>query len=187
MSTYLKEKFAKRAWLIGGIIGVVICLILYLFYTFVYFPAFTNNFANNPSDNSDILSSNNPDSTVQNTLPSYALLLPTVTGHVIPMMAHFLVPYGMFCEFTEPVCVLWGAKINLDGSEVKDCVPWTMDGTEGCCMKQITQPTSECADHSEMIGSIALLVILFIIYFMVGAMIGSFIQRRKSDSQVRVK
>lgn len=145
------NKIWSKPYLKCGVIGIIICLILFLFNLYVYFPLVTD---------------------AEGVVSNWALLPPLVTGHLFPLMSIFIVPYGLFCEFTEPNCVLWSA------GSVPNCVPWKMEGIQGCCQEQIMQPTTACADFSDKIGFIGLSALLFLGYFLVGALIGKRIWKK---------
>jgi hypothetical protein len=69
-----REWFASRkAWLRGGIIGVVICAALYIFYLFLF------------SASGDGLGQ-------EITIPAM------ITGHLFSLLSGFVVPYGLFCK-----------------------------------------------------------------------------------------
>ena len=150
-------KMLKKIWskpsLKGGIIGIIICLILFLFNLYIYFPLVTND---------------------EGVISQRALIFPFVTGQAFPMLSIFIVPYGLFCEFTEPTCVLWSA-----GYSYPDCIPWEMEGTQGCCQEQVMQPTAACDKISDGIGFFGLTVLLFIAYFLIGALMGKYVGKRK--------
>lgn len=61
----------KPLWLQGGIIGILVCVLLAVFYITLY-NAFLIQFF--------------PDGV----LPTYSLILPLVTGHFFVMMSHFM-------------------------------------------------------------------------------------------------
>jgi hypothetical protein len=143
----------KKLWLRGGIIGTIICVVLFGFYIKFYFPLFESE----PG------------------LPAWAMTLPLVTGHLYPVLSGFVIPYGLFCPKTEPICTQWNAGYTPNCSR-----PYTMEGVAGCCMNTLLQPTTACAERSEKIGFFALSSILVIIYFFIGAIIGLWLEKRKS-------
>ncbi len=153
----------KTIWL-GGAIGVVVCALLFLFYQFVYFPAFQT--ADNDTD------------------PSWLLIPPTITGHVFPFTSHFLIEgfsvVNVFCRATNPECVLFATEHE------KDCTkPWvsedpdTGEKTAGCCLSQIMTPDESCAEKVDIAGFIGLTILLAIVYFIVGALIAQQIQKKR--------
>lgn len=154
---------SKKLWLRGGIAGALVCVLLFLFYLYVYTP---------------ILRSRYEDPKM---LPSWAQVLPTVTGHFVPLLSGFIVPYGFLCEFTEPTCANWKAGECVNGG-----APWTMvdpsslKNTPGCCLEKTMQPTAACANLSEMIGFFGLAAILVVIYFIIGSAIGWIMQKIKT-------
>ncbi len=136
--------FSKKIWLRGGIIGIFVCLILSLFYLFLYFPLI--------------------DSIQGSAMSNSFLIPPLITGHAFPLFSTFIIPYGWLCEFTEPSCINWAAK------GVPGATPWTLEtGEQGYCVEQIMNPTSQCAEVSEMLGFWGLVILLFAIYFVIGA------------------
>ncbi|MBI2146752.1 hypothetical protein HYU22_05430 [Candidatus Woesearchaeota archaeon] len=150
----LKQWFlSKKLWLRGGIIGVIICLVLGLFNFFIYFPI-----ANSIYDGM---------------IPNWVLIPPMVIGHAFPILSPFIVPYGWLCKFTEPTCVRWSAE------SAPGAIPWTMEGTPGYCIEQTMAPTSSCANLSEMVSFFGLILLLFIAYFAIGAIVGLIIQKIK--------
>lgn len=150
----LRSIIKSKPPLRGGIIGIIVCLILFLFNLYVYFPLVTD---------------------AEGVISSWALVPPLITGQLFPMFSIFIVPYGLFCEFTEPTCVRWSA-----GYSYPDCIPWEMEGVQGCCQEQVMQPTAVCDKLSDQIGFIGLSVLLFLGYFLVGALIGKYVWKRKS-------
>ncbi len=145
---------SKKLWLRGGMIGVIVCLALFLFNLFIYFPIINHVYGG--------------------MTPDGVLILPTITGHVFPILSIFIVPYGWLCKFTEPTCVHWSAE------SAPGAIPWTMEGTPGYCVEQTMAPTSSCADLSEMVGFFGLILLLFDAYFAIGAIVGLVMQKRKT-------
>lgn len=150
----LKNWFiSKKLWLRGGIIGVIVCLVLGLFNLFIYFPIV--NKVNGGM------------------IPNWALLPPMITGQAFPILSHFIIPYGWLCKFSEVTCTFWSVK------SAPGAIPWTMEGQAGYCIEQTMIPTSSCANLSETVGFFGLILILFVAYFFIGAIIGMFIQKKK--------
>ncbi len=144
------RKIWSKPYLRGGIIGIIICLILFLFNLYVYFPLVTN---------------------AEGVVSSWALVPPLITGQLFPMLSIFIVPYGLF---TEPTCVLWSAEYSYP-----DCIPWETEGVQGCCQEQVMQPTAACDKLSDQIGFIGLSVLLFLAYFLVGALMGKYVGKMR--------
>ncbi|HLD81747.1 MAG TPA: hypothetical protein VJA22_00895 [Patescibacteria group bacterium] len=107
-------------------------------------------------------------------IPNWALLPLMITGHAFPILSHFVLPYGWLCKFTEPICTEWSIE------SAPGAIPVSMDGTAGYCIQQTMAPTSSCADLSEMVGFFGFIILLFVAYFAVGAMVGSIIQKRNA-------
>ena len=157
----LKKSFLpKKLWLRGGITGVIVCLVLFLFYIFMYFPAVDKSYTE--------------DTAAYSGTPAWTTTVPLVTGHFFPLLSGFIIPYGFLCEFTEPNCTLWSATDGAGGS------PWIMEGQAGYCIKQTRTPTDFCANLSEAVGFWGLAALLTGVYFVIGAVIGGLIQKRKA-------
>lgn len=157
----LKKWFlSKKLWLRGGIIGIIVCVVLFLFYVFVYFPVIDKVYAE--------------DVATYGGTPAWTTSIPMVTGHLFLLFSGFVVPHGFLCEFTEPVCTSWSV-INGSGS-----VPWIVEGQAGYCAEQTMTPTNSCAKLSETAGFWGLVAILLGVYFAIGATVGGFIQKRKA-------
>lgn len=148
------KKLFKKTWLRGGIIGLFVCLVFSLIYIFIYFPIIEKIYGN--------------------AMPDWSLIAPMITGHAFSLFSIFFVPYGLFCRFTETTCTGWSAYNEAGG------VPWTLEtGEKGYCLNQVLTPTSFCEGVSDAIGFWALVVVLFALYFLVGAMIGRFVAKKK--------
>lgn len=148
------KKLFKKTWLKGGIIGLFVCLVLSLIYIFMYFPIIEKLYGD--------------------AIPSWALIAPMITGHAFPLFSIFFVPYGLFCRFTELICTSWSISNGPGG------VPWTLEtGEKGYCLNQVMTPTSFCEGVSDAIGFWGLVVLLFALYFLVGALIARFIEKKK--------
>lgn len=158
---FINIKLPKKPWLRGGIISAGICVLLFLFYLFVYFPIIEKVYSEQTASDG--------------TLPAWSTTIPLVTGHLFPLFSHFIWPYSLLCEFTESRCVSWAAS-----DLAPNCaVPWVEEGQQGCCLQLIKEPTSACEARSEMIGFGSLSLLLIAIYFVIGAGIGWFVGRRK--------
>ncbi len=145
----------KKPWLRGGIIGLFVCAFLFVFYIFLYFPLAEKIYGER----------NSPDS---------LLTVPFATGHMFPFLSGFIVPHGFLCEFSETICTGWQAENTGSGE------PWRLESGEyGYCMNKTKVPTTACADFSEKVGFFGMTVLLFLVYFTAGALVGSFIQRRR--------
>lgn len=108
----IKKWFQTRElWLRWGIIAASVCLFLFLFYLFIYFPVYRFFFEQQESD--------------------AIFLLPTVTGHMFPLFSHFIVEGSsltkQFCPYTEKHCTYWMAE-EIAVEENRECVPWTSEG-----------------------------------------------------------
>ncbi len=160
----IKKWFQRRKlWLRGGIIGAIICILLFLFYILVYFPAFKVMYTGEEPDS--------------------VLLLPTITGHIFPLLSHFIVEgtslTNQFCAQTEEHCISWMAK-EIAEEENRECVLWTSEGIQGCCVEKEMSFTPICAERVEIGAFFGSGVLLVLIYFVIGAGIGFFIQKRRN-------
>lgn len=163
---------SRRPWLKGGLGGVGICVLLFLFYIFAYFPIIHKVYAD--------------DITAYGGTPAWTTNIPLYTGHLIPLMSHFVIEgtalVPLFCKATEPVCTSW---VNKEYYEGQNCVPWPGGDREtgieyaGCCEDLIMTPTPECEERVEAIGFFALLLLLLAVYFCIGAIVGLVLGRRK--------
>jgi len=144
---------SKKLWWRGGITGVAICLALFLFNIFVYFPYINGPYAKNIPD-------------------EWLLIPPQITGHLYFIYSSFLIPHGFFCKATEPICVDWSSTKQIDGS-----IPWTLDGQAGYCVRRLMTPTDTCAFFSTLIGSVGIAILLLTTYFILGAIIGKIIEK----------
>lgn len=91
----IKQWFLKRSlWLRGGITGVIVCVVLSLFYLFVYFPVIDKIYAN------DIVKYGGT--------PNWTLTLPMYTGHFFSFFSSFILE-GTRLE----VVAGWGITILL--------------------------------------------------------------------------
>ncbi len=162
---------SKELWLRGGMIGAVVCVILFLFYLFVYFPVIDTIYAERLA--------------TEGSTPTWATAIPLVTGHFFPLFSHFIVEgysvVPMFCEETESHCVSWVAEEYAPESGVLCTIPWTEEGIPGCCVRLIRTPTSACDKRVEEVGFFALVLMLIGIYFILGALIGWIVQKRKAS------
>lgn len=162
----LKKIFqSKPAWLKGGLKGIIICIILFLFYIVAYFPVIDYVYAEEVANYGGT--------------PAWTTALPMYTGHFFPLFSSFVVPYGFFCEFTEPTCTRWVIK-DIAAEEGLNCVPWIdEEGGAGCCIEPSTDPTDTCAKISDGVGFLGLTILLIGIYFTIGAIIGLILERKK--------
>ena len=121
------------------------------------------------------------------------LLLPTITGHIFPLLSHFIVEgsslTSQFCPSTEQHCLYWiseeffmsedfmAEEIAIE--ENRECIPWTSERVSGCCVDLEMSPTTACADRVEMGVSLGMSVLLVFVYFVIGAGIGFVVQKRR--------
>ncbi len=138
--------FNKRSvWVRGGVAGIGVCILLFVFYAGIYFPII------------DQLTScdESPLSSYCLGPPAWTTTIPIITGHFFVVYGHFIIEgssvTNMFCEATESHCIEW----NLE---------------QGCTVYELT-PTEACRDAVENSGIISIVVLLIAIYFAIGAVI----------------
>lgn len=71
-----KKMFSEKTWLKSGVIGIVICATLFLFYIFVYFPIIDRIYAD--------------DIAKYGGTPNWTLSIPFYTGHFFPFFSSFM-------------------------------------------------------------------------------------------------
>ena len=148
----MKAKRSKGSWLNGGIIGLAICLALFLLDIFIYFPVFT---------------------AADGTFPQSALIVPMLTGHAFPLLSILFTPYDLFCEPTQSICAAW----SIDPTP--NAVPWTIEtGEKGFCANVVLTPTSDCSNRAELLWFWGLVLLLFAVYFGLGSFIAWLLQRK---------
>lgn len=156
----LKQRFTEqKTWIKGGIIGIAICTIMFFVYPLVYFPLVENDIG----------------------LPNSAMILPTTTGHVLPMFMHFIIEGssipGQICTETKTECAHWSLAYEEGG------VPWDdSEGGAGYCLEVVEMPLSSCTDRVEAAASILSIALLEALYFIIGAGIAVIIQQRKKQA-----
>jgi hypothetical protein len=158
-----QQSTMKKTALFGGIIGVVFCVLLFIFYIFVYFPIFSTE-----NDDTD---------------PSWLYLPPTITGHTFVLLSPFLFEASpivdIACKAESPSCLHWMAG-NIPGCTISK-TELDDSGTPipGCCMKQIMVPDESCRERSGLVGIVILSVLLALIYFLIGALVAWIIRKRR--------
>ncbi len=172
-----KQYFKKqKPWLQGGIVGVGVCLLLFVFYIFIYFPTINKIYAE--------------DIAKYGGTPAWTTNIPLYTGHLFPLFSHFIIEgsplVGAFCKPTEKICISWVAKEFFPEIHPgEECVPLTLEDEEmgelinGCCEQQEMAPKESCRETVEISGFFALVLILFAVYFLIGAGIGWVIARKR--------
>lgn len=160
---FIDVKLPKKPWLRGGIIGAGICVLLFLFYFFVYFPVIDNVYAEQLAS--------------QGSTPAWTTALPTFTGHLI--FAFLIEPTGY--SLSKQVCATNSVCNNWVHADLApDCfMPWKEEGVDGCCLSPSTEPVEPCGRYVRNITSLSLILFLIAIYFLIGAGIGWFVGRRK--------
>ena len=161
-------------WLRGGLLGVALCIFLFLFYMFVYFPLIDRMYKT--------------DYYTYNTLPpAWSTTIPLITGHLFPLFSGYSTPVELFCKSTEPICIHWRAQELVP--ETTKCIPWEDPsggkGVPGCCLDLQKVPSPLCREKAEKIWSWSLVITLFIIYFMIGAVIGRIMNNRKKIKKIK--
>lgn len=164
----IPERFAaQKSWLKGGIVGAAICALLFGFYLFIYFPTLYATVQVDPSGDE----------------PSWSLVLPTATGHILPLMTHFIIEGSSLpkkvCTETETHCISWTSEYAGGG------VPWSSEeGSSGYCLEQATSPLASCIERLEGAASLIAIVFLELAYFIVGAILAAAIERRKKRASI---
>lgn len=164
MFTKKQKKIMKKLptkskhYLIGGSIGIIICVFLFCFYLFAYFPLMEQL-----NDRSyDV---------------NFSILPAFITGHAFPLLAHFVVEgspaISYFCPNVEKICTRWSA------GTFPEAEPWIMDGTTGYCQDLSMVPTASCSDRVEQAGFVILSIMLIIAYFFLGIFIAWLIPKIK--------
>ena len=152
-----------KPWLSYGIKGMVICLLLFLFYGSIYYPLIKEYVA------------------VDGAVPESYELLPAITGHFFPFMTHFIVEGSslipLFCKTTEKNCVQWTAK-EFAREQGEECsTPWTLPDSEtgksleGCCNQLIQTPSENCSERVETAVFFLMLFLLLSMYFALGVLV----------------
>ncbi len=151
------KKFSfEKPWLRGGLIGVLVCVVIFIF---------------------DIVVFNLAQRIAGGEISNWLLVPSFFTGHGFVLLSGFIVPYGFLCKFTKTTCAYWTA-VASPGS-----TPWTLEtGEVGYCVHQILTPTDACARLSESIGFIGMAFLLFAIYFALGALIATAIAKCRTRS-----
>ncbi len=160
---YFDVKLPKKPWLRGGIIGAAICVLLFLFYFFAYFPVIDKVYAEQLA--------------TQGSTPAWTTSLPIFTGHLI--FAFLVEPMGyslskQVCA-SHPVCNNWVHADLAPGCTL----PWKEEGIDGCCISPDTAPAEPCGRYVRNITSLSLILLLIGIYFLIGAGIGWLVGKRK--------
>jgi hypothetical protein len=156
-----KNWLKKRpAWLRGGIYGILVCLVLFVFYLLIYMPVLNSIYGGS--------------------LPDYSLTLPTLTGHTFVFLSHFAIEGSSltqaFCPPVKEQCYSWTAE------ELDNCVPWQLEtGEQGCCDGLDLVPEESCRNKVEIFATIFSLFWIFALYFLIGALIIHFKQIKKSN------
>lgn len=158
----------KKPWLKGGIIGAIVCILLFFFYMFAYFPLINTIYAD--------------DIAIKGYSPEWTTTIPLVTGHLFPILSHFIVEgspiNGMFCKPVEPICARWEADIT------PNCISWTLESGEvGCCVEQVMEPTAACTERVEMVVFLIMSFLLVVVYFTIGAVIALIAHKRKKHAK----
>ncbi len=152
----MKEK--SKVLLLGGTIGITVCVLLFAFYLLAYFPLMEK--LNDQGHNVDA-----------GILPAF------LTGHAFPLLAHFIIEgspaTSTFCPNVEKICTSWNAGTNPAYPE------WIMENTAGYCTNLIMVPTTACSDKVEIAGFIVLTVMLLIAYFFLGVLITWLVTKKK--------
>ncbi len=147
---------------LGGLVGVLICLLLFFFYLKIYFPYFKN----------------------QNQNPKWLLIPTAITGHIFPLLSGFLIGDSpitpAICTPNQLQCVNWSAKyLSGCNSPYTFEDPDTGKKTVGCCVEQILVPNEQCREKVEQAGTITISGILLAVYFFIGSLFTKLFWGRK--------
>ncbi|MFI3158117.1 MAG: hypothetical protein QX199_18370 [Methylococcaceae bacterium] len=155
----------KQLWVRGGIIGMAVCMGLFVFYGFYF--SMIHQFVYSHEGDFE--------------MPSSELILPMVTGHAAVSIATFFMIEGssipaMFCKETETHCVSWTVLPDQGG------VPWKdlETGADGYCIQQETTPKTSCVDRVQNGAFLMSILLLEGLYFAIGAGIGFGVQWRRN-------
>lgn len=161
-SNFNMNRFAtQKPWVKGGVVGVGVCAVIFMFYVLIYFPIISTIDSNH--------------------VASRALIPPVVTGHALPILAHFALEGSALpkalCEQIETRCVHWALEYE-DGA-----VPWDgADGGTGYCRQQETVPAAACTERIEAATTVLSIGLLGGAYFLIGAATATIIARHKKLS-----
>jgi len=152
----------NSSWVKGGIIASVICAILFGFYAFLYFPL-VEQYAREAEERNG---------------SHFALVLPVMTGHILPMLSHFAIEGSSIpdtlCKETETTCLHWSSEYGEGGMSWIDG-----EGGAGYCLEQDIGPARSCVERIQSFAMIGAGLILEMAYFIIGAVIAIGIARRK--------
>lgn len=154
----LKNHFSRqKPWIRGGAIGVLICTALFPFYSSIYFP-----FVDSQGWHSDSV-----------------LIMPTISGHALPIFTHFIVEGSSIstnlCLKTETHCSNWASE-DSEGQGIPLGDP---PGSKGYCMKQEISPKSSCLNRIEDFTIFISIAFLEGVYFAIGAIMAIIFDKRK--------
>lgn len=144
-----KRFIPHRYWIRGGVVGFLICLLLYPFYIFLF-----------------AASGGKLGSAVM--WPAFA------TGHGITLLWGFVYPYGLFC----PKSLHYSGWSLYPVQGGVACANFGSPNT-GYCYDPFMYPSSRCAELSTEISFIIVLVLHLLIYFLIGAGIAILRKRLK--------
>ncbi len=159
----------KKLWVKGGVIGMAVCMGLFVFYGFYF--SMIHQFVYPDEGGAE--------------MPSSELALPMITGHAVVGLTFFLIEGSvvpaMFCKETETHCTSWALLPEQGG------VPWKdpQTGEDGYCLQQETVPKASCVDRVENGAFLISILLLEGIYFGIGAGIGAGIEWKKNRKGIK--
>ena len=138
---------------------MVICIALFLFYIFAYFPILKNFSTSEKAQ-------------------SMSLLLPTITGHSIPLLSGFFTRVdpliNPFCPRNQLNCALW----QKDTTNCQNY--WVMNETLGCCARLESIPEESCVQRVQTTAFFVLCAMLIFFYFGLGIFVGWLIYKKNN-------
>lgn len=151
-----------KTWGKGGLIGACICAALFVFHYLIYFPVILRP----------------PQTDAGTSQPIAGLVIPTLTGHTLPLFTQVALEGSSITEFlcTENTteCRHWSLEYEANG------VPWTnTEGGAGYCLVQETVPLSACVERVQIGAFLLAVFLLESLYFFIGAIVATFIEQQK--------
>lgn len=148
-------KIKNKTRILGGVVGMIFCIVLFVIYIFI----------ENKSSY----------------FTQKSMLLPTVTGHGLFVMAGFYaegdnVIKTNICK-QETNCQSWVSKNQY---QFDNCSPYTLEtGEKGCCQSYMVNSEYKCAEKVSLIIILLSGVLLLSIYFFLGYYIVKKIETRE--------
>jgi len=170
--TIAQRLAAQKPWVRGGIVGVIVCTLLFGFYLFIYFPMV--------QERQRILETNSEINNAIREEDDWELAMPMFTGHLFVMLSPMILegaPTSLLtslCPETETHCVYWSLENDTGvGTPLVD-----PEGGAGYCLEQQTTPKSSCVGRVEGWIPFITFASLEAMYFTLGAIVAVAIERR---------